>query len=260
MFQLRSWAKLVRDAPWRAAAAAIFGGGGLSSVATICYNATEEHRMARAIQRGRFRPKTPGDFDERFVNFDIPTIHQGLAKNGMVALIGMKATGKTSTLQTIIHQAENPFYIEAFNDNTYRMIYEELRNGIWWLPGSLDAFRMNVGKSYEKVVIQVFKKVNQNTQKPVRLGIDVRVASKQHSDDSSQGYLQTTNFEADFFVKKVKDLCADNHVASAPISSSEGLVFLSVQEPRLRKLLTKELSMEKSKVGIPQDLGRGEHQ
>ena len=48
-------------------------------------------------------------------------------------------------------------------------------------------------------------------------------------------------------VKDVKWLCADARVASAVIASSEGLELLSVNEPRLEKLMAEEMPVEKAK-------------
>ena len=48
-------------------------------------------------------------------------------------------------------------------------------------------------------------------------------------------------------VKDVKWLCADARVASAVIASSEGLELLSVNEPRLAKLMAEEMPLEKAK-------------
>ena len=47
-------------------------------------------------------------------------------------------------------------------------------------------------------------------------------------------------------VKDVKWLCADARVASAVIASSEGLELLSVNEPRLEKLMAEEMLVEKA--------------
>lgn len=91
----------------------ILGSGVSGSVIAIAWNATEQDRMARAIQRGRFRPEKPEEFHLEFLNFDLPAIHRGLGKNGMVALIGMQTTGKTTTLQHVLWEAENPFFPEG---------------------------------------------------------------------------------------------------------------------------------------------------
>ena len=115
------------------------------------------------------------------------------------------------------------------------------------------------GKTHKDVVTEVFKKVRDKTQKPVRLGFDVVAVTKHGIDEphvsniievtTGKENLQfPTNFDAKFFVKQVKYLCADRHVSSALISSSEGLMMLSVGEPRLRKMLGRELPISKSKA------------
>ena len=251
MFPLRSWIELAKEK----ALPLLFASVAFSNFA---FNATEQDRMARAIEKGRFRGKKPDEFDESFVNFDLSAIHTGLGKKGMVALIGLKATGKSTTLEHVVYHAENPFYIEISDDNVHRAIYQELRKKTWKLPWFLDGIRLDWGKTYKDVVTEVFEKVNERSQKPVRLGLDVVAGTKDLIEDAHISNMiqaatgkvniqMSTNFDAKWFVKQVKYLCADRYVASALISSSEGLMFLSVQEPRLRKLLGKELSVEKSK-------------
>ena len=237
----------------------ILGSGVSGSVIAIAWNATEQDRMARAIQKGRFRPEEPEQFRLEFLNFDLPAIHRGLGKNGMVALIGMQATGKTTTLQHVLWEAENPFFLKVSHDDVHRAIHNELRQSIWKLPWLLDGMRVDWGKTHERVVTEVFKKVTEKTQKPVRLGFDVVAATKRGIDEphvsniievttGKENLHFPTNFDAKFFVKQVKYLCADRHVSSALISSSEDLMMLSVGEPRLRKMLGRELPISKSKA------------
>lgn len=236
----------------------IFGSGVSGSVIAIAWNATEQDRMARAIQKGRFRPEKPEEFQLEFLNFDLPAIHRGLGKNGMVALIGMQATGKTTTLQHILWEAENPFFMEVSHDNVHQAIHNELRKRIWKLPWLLDGVRMDWGKTHKDVVTEVFVKVREKTQKPVRLGFDVAATKHAIDEPHVSNIIQMTtgkenlhfpiHFDAKFFVKQVKYLCSDRHVSSALICSSEGLMMLSVGEPRLDKMLGRELPLSKSKA------------
>ena len=237
----------------------IFGSGVSGSLMAVAWNATEQDRMARAIQKGRFRPEKPEEFQLEFLDFDLPAIHRGLGKNGMVALIGMQATGKTTTLQHVLWEAENPFFLEVSHDDVHRAIHNELCKNYWKLPWLLDGMRVDWGKTHKDVVTEVFKKVRDKTQKPVRLGFDVVAVTKHGIDEphvsniievttGKENLHFPTNFDAKFFVKQVKYLCADRHVSSALISSSEGLMMLSVGEPRLRKMLGRELPISKSKA------------
>lgn len=107
----------------------IFGSGVSGSLMAVAWNATEQDRMARAIQKGRFRPEKPEEFQLEFLNFDLPAIHRGLGKNGMVALIGMQATGKTTTLQHVLCEAENPFSLEVSHDDVHRAIHNQTHRG-----------------------------------------------------------------------------------------------------------------------------------
>ena len=252
---LGSWAKWIGEK----SVPLIFGSGVSGSVIAIAWNATEQDRMARAIQKGRFRPEKPEEFQLEFLNFDLPAIHRGLGKNGMVALIGMQATGKTTTLQHVLCEAENPFSLEVSHDDVHRAIHNELRKNIWKLPWLLDGMRVDWGKTHKDVVTEVFKKVRDKTQKPVRLGFDVVAVTKHGIDEphvsniievttGKENLHFPTNFDAKFFVKQVKYLCADRHVSSALISSSEGLMMLFLGEPRLDKMLGRELPISKSKA------------
>ena len=155
MFPLRSCIELAK----KNVLPLLFGSGTFS----IAWNATEQYRMARAIEKGRFRGKKPLKFDEAFVNFDLSAIHRGLGENGMVALIGLKATGKSTTLEHVVYHAENPFYIEISDDNVHRAIYQELRKKIRKLPRFLDGIRLDWGKTYKDVVTEVFEKVNERS-------------------------------------------------------------------------------------------------
>ena len=206
----------------------IFGSGVSGSVIAIAWNATEQDRMARAIQKGRFRPEKPKNFQRELVNFDLSAIHRGLGENGMVALIGMQATGKTTTLQHVLWEAGNPFFLEVSHDDVHRAIHNELRKNIWKLPWLLDGMRVDWGKTHKDVVTEVFKKVRDKTQKPVRLGFDVVAVTKHGIDEphvsniievttGKENLHFPTNFDAKFFVKQVKYLCADRHVSSALI-------------------------------------------
>lgn len=99
------------------------------------------------------------------------------------------------------------------------------------------------------------------TQKPVRLGFDVVAATKHGIDGPHVSNIIVattgkedlhfpTHFDAKFFVKQVKYVCAGRHI-SALISSGEGLMMLSmlsVGEPGLRKMLGRELPISKSKA------------
>ena len=57
----------------------------------------------------------------------------------------------------------------------------------------------------------------------------------------------STGIHVHQLVKDVKWLCADARVASAVIASSEGLELLSVNGPRLAKLMAEEMPLEKAK-------------
>ena len=69
-------------------------------LACYAWNATETQRMARQIRRGHFQPKTPADYDHRFCLFD----RYMMEKARMVGLVGLKSTGKASTLSHFLRE------------------------------------------------------------------------------------------------------------------------------------------------------------
>ena len=96
----RAWA-------WLRANAAPLGVGTpvVGVLASYAWNATETHRMAHKIRRGYFQPKAPADYDHRFCLFD----RYMMEKASMVGLVGLKSTGKSSTLSHFLREKPNPF-------------------------------------------------------------------------------------------------------------------------------------------------------
>ena len=96
----RAWA-------WLRANAAPLGVGTpvVGVFASYAWNATETHRMAHKIRRGYFQPKAKG-YDHRFCLFD----RYMMEKASMVGLVGLKSTGKSSTLSHFLREKPNPFY------------------------------------------------------------------------------------------------------------------------------------------------------
>ena len=91
----RAWARL------RANAAPLGVGTPVVGVlASYAWNATETNRMARKIRRGHFQPKAPADYDHRFCLFD----SHMMEKAQMVGLVGLKSTGKSSTLSHFLRE------------------------------------------------------------------------------------------------------------------------------------------------------------
>ncbi|CAE7238794.1 unnamed protein product [Symbiodinium sp. CCMP2456] len=246
----RAWA-------WfRANAAPLGVGTGVVGV-FACY-ATETHRMARQIRRGCFQPKAPADYDHRFCPFD----RYMMEKAKMVGLVGLKSTGKSSTLSHFLREKPNPFYLELTDGNLYDAMYDKMKHSVLRLPFFADHLRWDAGKNSKTIVIEVFELVQEQTGSPVQVGVDVvlnpstlPVEGADKAVKTVQGVLLGTASSVPFFrliniiklVKDVKWLCADARVASAVIASSEGLELLSVNEPRLVKLMAKEMPLEKAK-------------
>ena len=225
-----------------------------------CYawNATESRRMARQIRIGRFRPKASAEYDQNFCLFD-----RGRMQNAqMVALVGLKSTGKSSTLSQFLRERQNPFHLKLTDGNLYDALHEEMKEAVLCLPFLARHLRWDASKTSEHIVIEVFELVQEQTGSPVQLGVDVvlnpptvPLEGADKAVKSVQSLILPTPSSVPIFsafniikvVKDVKWLCADARVASAMMASSEGLELLSVNEPRLRKLMAEEMTVEKAK-------------
>ena len=249
----RAWA-------WFRANAAPLGVGTpiVGVFASYVWNATETHRMARKIRRGYFQPKAPADYDHRFCLFD----RYMMEKAQMVGLVGLKSTGKSSTLSHFLRERPNPFHLSLTHGNLYDAMYDEMKKKVLCLPFFADHLRWDAGKNSKDIVIEVFELVQEQTGSPVQVGVDVvlnpptlPVEGADKAVMTVQGVLLGTASSFPFFssiniiklVKDVKWLCADARVASAVIASGEGLELLSVNEPRLEKLMAEEMPLEKAK-------------
>ncbi|CAL1160293.1 unnamed protein product, partial [Cladocopium goreaui] len=117
-------------------------------------------------------------------------------------------------------------------------------------------------KTSEDIVIEVFKLVREQTGSPVQVGVDVVLPASAVVSPKADQAVKTaqsvllgtassvpisTGIHVHQLVKDVKWLCADARVASAVIASSEVLELLSVNEPRLAKLMAEEMPLEKAK-------------
>lgn len=177
----------------RANGAAIGVGGGILGVGfAYSWNGTESWRMSRNIRSGCYRPKEPSEFDEKFCLFDMRAVKVGLDSNGMVAFVGLKSTGKTTTLEHLLYKAENPFFIEISHDDVHGAIYRELKDKVWSLPWLADSLRVDSGKSSKKIVTEVFDMVRDLSGKPVFLGFDVNTKS---TESIVQGWSMADNVQ-----------------------------------------------------------------
>ena len=227
-------------------------------LASYAWNATETHRMAHKIRRGYFQPEAPADYDHRFCLFD----RYMMEKASMVGLVGLKSTGKSSTLSHFLREKPNPFYLSLTDGNVYDAMYDQMKDSVLCLPFFADYLRWDARKNSKKIVIEVFKLVREQTGSPVQVGVDVVLPASavvspkaDQAVKTAQSVLLGTASSVPIFigihvhqlVKDVKWLCADARVASAVIASSECLELLSVNEPRLEKLMAEEMPVEKAK-------------
>ena len=141
-------------------------------------------------------------------------------------------------------------------------MYGQMKDSILCLPFFADYLRWDARKNSEKIVIEVFKLVREQTGSPVQVGVDVVLPASAVVSPKADQAVKTaqsvllgtassvpisTGIHVHQLVKDVKWLCADARVASAVIASSEGLELLSVNEPRLAKLMAEEMPLEKAK-------------
>ncbi|CAE7864251.1 unnamed protein product [Symbiodinium necroappetens] len=180
----------------------------------------------------------------------------------MVALVGLKSTGKSSTLSQFLRERQNPFQLSLTDGNLYDALHEEMKQAVLCLPFLAHHLRWDASKTSKRIVIEVFELVQEQTGSPVQLGVDVvlnpptvPLEGADKAVKSVQSLILPTPSSVQIFsafkiikvVKDVKWLCADARVASAMMASSEGLGLLSVNEPRLEKLMAKEMTLEKAK-------------
>ena len=226
--------------------------------ASYAWNATETHRMARKIRRGYFQPEAPADYDHRFCLFD----RYMMEKASMVGLVGLKSTGKSSTLSHFLREKPNRFYLKLTDGNVYDAMYDQMKDSVLRLPFFAHHLRWDAGKNSKKIVMEVFELVQEQTGSPVQVGVDVVLPASAVVSPKADQAVKTaqsvllgtassvpisTAIHVHQLVKDVKWLCADARVASAVIASSEGLELLSVNEPRLAKLMAEEMPLEKAK-------------
>ena len=134
----RAWAWLRANAAPLGVATPVVG-----VFASYAWNATETHRMARKIRRGYFQPEAPADYDHRFCLFD----RYMMEKASMVGLVGLKSTGKSSTLSHFLREKPNPFYLSLTDGNVYDAMYDQMKDSVLCLPSSQTIFGGMLGKT-----------------------------------------------------------------------------------------------------------------
>ena len=146
---------------WLRANAAALGVGTpfVGVVFSYAWNATETSRMARKIRNGYFSPEAPADYQNRFCLF--PWHMMETAK--MVGLVGLKSTGKSSTLCYFLREHPNPFYLEFNEGNVYDAMLARMKDSVCVLPILADHLRWDARKTSKTKVIEVFGLVQEQT-------------------------------------------------------------------------------------------------
>eukprot|EP00731_Ephydatia_muelleri_P026294 Em0018g394a len=89
----------------------VIGLGGCVSV--IAFNSSEYWRMARNIQRGKLFLPDQKHLDPALCQFPLADVRNAINKaDSFCGLVGLKAIGKTSTLELIAKEQPNVVYLE----------------------------------------------------------------------------------------------------------------------------------------------------
>jgi len=218
-------------------------------------NYTERHRVAFWVWRGDFQAKPAPTFEERFCSFPLQAISQGLEDTGMVSLVGLKSTGKTSTVRHLLSTARdrNAIFVPLLTtSDVHKGIYEVLVAGIPRLPraafyGYTHGLQLEPS-THKEFVDGVFRILQEWTGRKVTLGLDLTPESGDVED----------TFNSKKFINSIKHLAADAEVAEVIFAASEGLALLAVKEPRLRHFVATELELSTAKdylrhLGVPDE-------
>ena len=172
-----------------------------SVIGCYAWNATESRRMARQIRNGQFRPEASAEYEQNFCLFD-----RGRMQNAqMVALVGLKSTGISSTLSQFLRERQNPFHLSLTDGNLYDALHEEMKKAVLCLPFLAHHLRWDASKTSKDIVIEVFKLVQEQTGSPVQLGVDVVLNPH---DSAFRGGRQSS------------EVCAEFDFANAKLSSN----------------------------------------
>ena len=175
----------------------------------------------------------------------------------MYGIVGLKSTGKTSTVQLVARNLPNVVHVEmTATEDVCDVLYRRLNESVFHLPWFLNSLRLDSDLSSEMKVEKVFSTVEENTKKPVTTVIQVlpapssyhllKVPSISSSEDALEEVLLSTNgsmlpIDAKSFIRQIKLLVSDHNIMRCLFDSSEGGQFERVYEPRLHLYTTSEL-------------------
>jgi len=232
---------------------------GLASTSFVfAYNSTEKRRMTHNIQRGYLSSPQKQELDPTLCQFPVDYIKTVLAKspNQFCGLVGLKATGKTSTLLLVERQTPNVVYVELNSGSVCNALHENLKKSVYHLPWFLDQMRFDSYLSSKDIITRVFTDVMNNSKVPVNVFLDLNPTNRAKLPSVSSpsvGKLgpidisfevPSSDFDARPFIREVKDLVGSG-VMRCLFAATEGLSFQqeAIREPRLRLFTAYELSI-----------------
>jgi len=225
------------------------------------FNSTERWRMERAIRQGKLSVEPTKREEEELslslCQFSIPEIIEAVndAPNGFCGIVGVKDTGKTSTLKLVANQMPNVVYFTLKKDDVCVELYERLKKSVTHLPWFLDRMRLDSSLSSEDIVMKVFRNVKKTSGTPVTTIFDINLTSEFHlPSPSSPGVFErgirypeslapSLEFNAGSFTRQVK-LLVEAGATQCLFAASEGLKFQAeaARESRLHLFMASELS------------------
>ena len=214
----------------------------VGSVTFVCAcNSTEHWRMARNIQRGKMFLPVKEHLDPALCQFPLADVRNAVnrAPDSFCGLVGLKATGKTNTLELVAKEQPNVVYVKMkASDDVCDALYERMKKATYHLPWPLDRIRFNPSLTTEAVVEKVFRYVRKSSGTKVTTVTDIE--AEPPSIQSHLTFLFDPNARS--FIRQVKQL-VDSAVMRCIFAASEGDSFQAeqVREPRLELFMAYEL-------------------
>ena len=145
-------------------------------MSVIAFNSSEYWRMARNIQRGKlFLPDRKKHLDPALCPFPLADVRNAInTADSFCGLVGLKAIGKTSTLELISKEQPNIVYLKMkASGNVCHALYEPLKKSTYHLPWPLDLVRFDSSLTTEDRLIKVFRYVEKSSGTKVTAVIDI---------------------------------------------------------------------------------------
>ena len=216
--------------------------------------------MAWKIQLGKVSVKMEKELlDPAYCQIPPDEIIQALESEPyrLHGVVGLKSTGKTSTVQLVAGNLPNVVHVEmTAAEDVCDVLYRRLKESVFHFPWVLNSLRLDSGQSSKAKVEKVFSTVEENTKKPVTTVIQIRPAPSSYHlpkvpsisspRDALEEVLLSTKglmlpIDAKSFICQVKLLVSDHNIMRCLFDSSEEGQFERVGEPRLRLYQTSEL-------------------